>query len=78
VIKLLWNIHPILLLLSATILETSGDSAVRMGIYNHAGLIRNGLTPTGAALFPGYEDSTLNGRAPVFVSGLIITFSEPL
>ena len=41
-------------LLLATTLEVSGDALVRLGIYNHAGLVRAGLMVSGAALLFGY------------------------
>ena len=52
-----------LLLLLATTLEVSGDAVVRLGIYNHAGLVRVALLLAGAALLLGYG-SFLN-TAPV-------------
>jgi hypothetical protein len=48
------SMHPLIFLLIATTLEVSGDAIVRMGIYNHTGLIRAGLFITGAALLFGY------------------------
>ncbi|HEX4025580.1 MAG TPA: hypothetical protein VHX52_12895 [Steroidobacteraceae bacterium] len=50
----LQNIPPIVFLLIATTLEASGDAVVRMGIYEHAGLVRLGLFLAGAALLFGY------------------------
>ena len=41
-------------LLVATTLEVSGDAIVRLGIYNHAGVIRVALFLVGAALLFGY------------------------
>lgn len=41
-------------LLVATTLEVSGDSLVRMGIYNHAGVTKLGLMLVGAVLLFGY------------------------
>jgi hypothetical protein len=55
--------HPIVFILIATICEASGDAIVRMGIYNHAGLIRVCLMLAGAILLFGYG-FTLN-LAPV-------------
>jgi len=52
--KLLHNVNPVVLLLIATVLEVSGDAAVRSAIYNHAGFIRLGLFLAGAALLFGY------------------------
>ncbi|MDB6083994.1 MAG: hypothetical protein JWN43_1875 [Gammaproteobacteria bacterium] len=53
-LKVLQNIHPLVLLLIATMLEASGDAVVRMGIYNHAGVLRVALLFSGAALLFGY------------------------
>jgi hypothetical protein len=50
VLKYLQNVHPLILLIAATVLEASGDAVVRMGIYNHAGLIRVALFFAGAVL----------------------------
>ena len=41
-------------LLIATTLEVCGDAAVRLAIYNHAGMTRLGLMLGGAALMFGY------------------------
>lgn len=41
-------------LLVATTLEVSGDAVIRLGIYNHAGMIRAGLMLGGASLLFGY------------------------
>lgn len=41
-------------LLIATTLEVSGDAIVRLGIYNHAGMIRAALMLAGAVLLFGY------------------------
>jgi hypothetical protein len=41
-------------LLIATALEVTGDSLVRIGIYNQIGLIRAGLFAVGALLLFGY------------------------
>jgi hypothetical protein len=53
-LKLLQGVHPLILLVIATILEVSGDAVVRMAIYNHAGAIRIALFLGGAALLFGY------------------------
>jgi small multidrug resistance family-3 protein len=53
-IKALTGIHPLIFLLIATILEASGDAVVRLGLYNHAGLLRIGLFVAGASLLFGY------------------------
>jgi hypothetical protein len=46
--------YPLGMLLVATILEVSGDAAVRMAIYQHTGAVRLGLFACGAALLLGY------------------------
>ena len=53
-IRALRSIHPLVLLLIATMLEASGDAIVRMAIYNHVGLARAGLMLAGAGLLFGY------------------------
>jgi hypothetical protein len=53
-IKALQNIPIPLLLLIATTLEVSGDAVVRLGLYQHAGLIRAVWFIGGAALLLGY------------------------
>jgi len=53
-INLFKGIHPMVLLMIATLLEVSGDAVVRMAIYNHAGMVRVGLFFAGAALLFGY------------------------
>jgi hypothetical protein len=53
-LKTLQNIPIPLLLLLATTLEVSGDAVVRLGIYQHAGLIRAVWFVGGAALLLGY------------------------
>jgi hypothetical protein len=50
----LQSIPLVFLLLTATILEVSGDAVVRTAIYNHAGIARVGLFLAGAALLFGY------------------------
>lgn len=62
-LKTLQSIPIPLLLLIATSLEVSGDAAVRLAIYQHAGLTRLALFLGGAALLLGYG-SFLNA-APV-------------
>ena len=44
----------VVLLLMATVLEVSGDAAVRMAIYQHVGLLRVALFLGGAVLLLGY------------------------
>ena len=59
----LQGIHPLILLIIATILEVSGDAVVRIGIYSHVGLFRVWLLAAGGLLLLGYG-SFLN-LAPV-------------
>jgi hypothetical protein len=47
-------VHPLILLVIATILEVSGDAIVRMAIYQHVGAARIALFLAGAALLFGY------------------------
>lgn len=53
-IKTLQNIHPIIFLLIATILEVSGDAILRVSIYKYAGAARIGLMMIGGILLFGY------------------------
>ncbi|HWJ36667.1 MAG TPA: hypothetical protein VNR70_15480 [Steroidobacteraceae bacterium] len=53
-LKVLQNMHPLVLLVMATTLEVSGDAVVRMGIYNHVGIGRLALLFSGAILLFGY------------------------
>jgi hypothetical protein len=53
-IEALKGIHPMALLVIATLLEVSGDAVVRMAIYNHVGFARLALFFAGAALLFGY------------------------
>jgi hypothetical protein len=53
-IKALSCVPTLVFLLIATVLEVSGDAVVRLGIYNHAGLLRIGLFVAGASLLFGY------------------------
>jgi hypothetical protein len=48
------NLPPLFFLILATTLEAFGDAVVRIGVYNHAGLIRLGFFLGGAALLFGY------------------------
>jgi small multidrug resistance family-3 protein len=51
----LWlHLQPVVFLLLATTLETSGDAIVRKAIYDHTGWARLGLMLAGAALLFGY------------------------
>ena len=59
----LQGIHPLILLIIATMLEVSGDAVVRVAIYSHVGLIRVGMLAAGGVLLLGYG-SVLN-LAPV-------------
>ena len=62
-LKAFQNIPIPLLLLIATTLEVSGDAAVRLAMYQHAGITRIGLLLGAAILLLGYG-SFLN-TAPV-------------
>jgi len=53
-VKIVRNFHPLVFLLTATILEVSGDAIVRIAIYKHIGLLRIMLAVAGAALLFGY------------------------
>jgi len=53
-IKILQNIHPVVFLIIATILEVSGDAIIRKSIYNHTGIYRIGLMLMGTILLFGY------------------------
>jgi small multidrug resistance family-3 protein len=53
-LKIFQTVHPLFLLVIATLLEVSGDAVVRMGIYQHAGATRIALFLAGAALLFGY------------------------
>jgi len=53
-VKALTGAPTLVFLLIATILEVSGDAVVRLGLYNHAGLLRIGLFVAGASLLFGY------------------------
>jgi hypothetical protein len=48
------GLPPLFFLILATTLEAFGDAVVRMGVYNHAGLVRLALFGGGAALLFGY------------------------
>ena len=48
------NLPPLSFLILATTLEAFGDAVVRMGVYNHSGLIRLCLFLGGSALLFGY------------------------
>ncbi len=47
-------VHLLILLVIATTLEVSGDAALRMAIYDHAGALRILLFVAGTALLFGY------------------------
>ncbi|MDP9083984.1 MAG: hypothetical protein M3N50_09490 [Pseudomonadota bacterium] len=53
-IKLLQGVHPLILLVIATVLEVSGDAVVRTAIYHHVGMVRLALFLAGALLLFGY------------------------
>lgn len=61
-LKSLPNVYPIVFLIAATTLETSGDAIVRLAIYDHVGAYRIALFAAGAALLLGY--GTLLNLAP--------------
>lgn len=48
------NLHPILFLIVATVLEVSGDALIRTCVYNHTGLARLGFGLMGTLLLLGY------------------------
>jgi hypothetical protein len=52
--KSLQNVHPLILLLVATLVEVSGDAVIRTGLYNHVGMVRAALFCGGAALLFAY------------------------
>jgi hypothetical protein len=68
-IKALQGMHPLVFLVLATSLEAGGDAIVRIGMYNHAGIIRVALFLVGAALLFGYG-SFLN-LAPLTFSRVV-------
>jgi len=53
-LRFLQSIHPVLLLLVATVLEASGDAIIRSGIFSHTGLLRAGLLCGGGLLLFSY------------------------
>ena len=53
-VKTVRNFHPLVFLLTATILEVNGDALVRIAIYEHVGLVRIMLAVAGAVLLFGY------------------------
>jgi small multidrug resistance family-3 protein len=53
-VKTVRNFHPLVFLLTATILEVNGDALIRIAIYEHDGLVRIMLAVAGAALLFGY------------------------
>ena len=53
-IKILQGIHPIVLLIIATVLEVTGDALIRKCMYNHTGLARIALALVGMILLFGY------------------------
>jgi small multidrug resistance family-3 protein len=53
-LKVVQSLNPLIVLLIATTLEASGDAVVRMGIYQHGGMVRAVLFLVGAALLFGY------------------------
>ena len=53
-LKALAGIHPLVLLVIATIMEVSGDAILRSALYQHTGAIRAGFLLAGALLLFGY------------------------
>ena len=53
-LKIIQTVHPLILLVIATVMEVSGDAVLRMGIYQHAGTTRIALFLAGATLLFGY------------------------
>ncbi len=53
-IKILQSLPLLLIILTATILEVSGDALVRKGIYHHTGMTRVIFWSIGAVLLFGY------------------------
>jgi hypothetical protein len=53
-LKIFQTVHPLILLVIATVMEVSGDAVLRMGIYQHAGATRIALFLAGATLLFGY------------------------
>ena len=49
------NIHPLVFLVVATTLEVNGNALVRLGIYNHSGMLRLYHLVGGAVLLFGYS-----------------------
>jgi len=68
-LKTFQNIHPIVFLIIATVLEVTGDAIIRTCIYNHTGMARIGFGLLGALLLLGYGIS-LN-LAPVEFSQVV-------
>lgn len=62
-LKTFTAIHPLLLLLAATLLEVCGDAVIRRALYEHVGTARITLFAVGGLLLLGYG-SFLN-LAPV-------------
>src|SRR5271154_1756246 len=52
--KTIQNIHPLIFLLIATILEVGGDTIIRKSIYNNTGMARLALMLLGAISLFGY------------------------
>jgi len=48
------DMHPLIFLVIATVLEACGDAVVRMAIYNHVGAVRLVFVLAGALLLLGY------------------------
>ncbi len=52
--KFIQNIHPVIFLLVATILEVSGDAIIRTCIYTHTGTVKIAFGAIGMMLLLGY------------------------
>ena len=53
-IKFIQSLHPVVFLIIATTLEVTGDSIIRLSIYNHVGVVRILFALSGAVLLFGY------------------------
>lgn len=53
-LKTIQNIHPVIFILIATVLEVSGDALIRNCIYHYAGPARTGFALLSALLLFGY------------------------
>lgn len=53
-IKFFHSLHPLVVMLIATIMEVSGDALMRKSVYNYSGLTRAGFAIAGMLLLTGY------------------------